>query len=387
MQLGTAESVPGELATGWFDATELPTGTPERLPVVVAEGEEDGPTLWITAAIHGNEVTGMAVAQDVMTGELAEEIRGTVVCLPNLNPAGLRRNSRTSYYDDEDPNRYFPDPDAEQTRPPSVQQLVDERIYEAFADSADALVDLHTAHVGSMPFLIRDRVLYGESEARRASESRAAEPRDWRTEAEARELAAELESLVEAFGMPVVNEYAAAEYTEQNLQRSTAGAALNNAGIPAFTAELGGHAVVEEDVRAAGVEGVRNVMRELGVLPGDPDPAAVGPEAPVEFPVKRAVHPHTDAPGIARHRVEAGDVIEAGDPIADICTPHGDRKTTAESDHDGYVLGRMHGVAAYENDALASLAVRDDGDLVVPRDPDAGDDDRTDSDAAADDSG
>ena len=370
MQLGTAESVSGELATGWLDVTDLPTGTAERLPVVIAEGEEDGPTLWITAAIHGNEVTGLAVAQDVMTDDLPDEIRGTVVCVPTLNPAGLRRNTRTSYYDDEDPNRYFPDPDAESARPPSVQQLIDERVYEAFADSADALVDLHTAHVGSMPFLIRDRVLFGESEAQRASETRAAEPRDHRTEDEARHLAADLESLVDAFGMPVVNEYAAAEYTEQNLQRSTAGAALNNAGIPAFTAELGGHAVVEEDVREAGVAGVRNVMRELDLLPGDPDPDAVGPEPPVDFPVKRAIHPHTDEAGIARHRVDAGDVVAEGDVVADVCTPHGDRKATVESDHDGYVLGRVAGVAVYENDALASMAVRDDGDLVVPRDAD-----------------
>jgi predicted deacylase len=354
MQVGTAESEPGELVTGWLDVTDLPTGTPERLPVIIAEGEEEGPTLWVTAAIHGNEVTGLATAQDVMTDELASEIRGTVVCIPTLNPAGLRRTTRTSYYDDEDPNRYFPDPDAESTRPPSVQQLIGERVFEEFAASADALVDLHTAHVGSMPFLIRDRVLYGEN----------------RTEEEAQNLAADLEAIVEAFGMPVVNEYAAEEYTEQNLQRSTAGAALNNAGIPAFTAELGGHAVVEEDVRAAAVEGIRNVMRELDLLPGDPDPSAVGPESPVEYPVKRAVHPHTDAPGIVRHRVEAGNVVEEGDVIADVCTPHGDRKATVESDHDGYLLGRMHGVAAYENDALASMAVRDDGDLVVPRDAD-----------------
>jgi predicted deacylase len=287
-----------------------------------------------------------------MTEDLPGEIRGTVVCIPNLNPAGLRRNSRTSYYDGEDPNRYFPDPDAESSRPPSVQQLVDERVYEAFADSADALVDLHTAHVGSMPFLIRDRVLYG----------------DERTESDARSLADRLESLVEAFGMPVVNEYAAEEYTDQNLQRSTAGAALNNAGVPAFTAELGGHDAVEEDTREAGVEGVRNVMRELSILAGDPDPSAVGPDAPVEYPVKRAVHPHAEESGIARHRVEAGDVVAEGDPVADICTPHGEPKATVESDHDGYVLGRTHGVAVYENDALASMAVRDDGDLVVPRD-------------------
>ncbi|GAA0228268.1 succinylglutamate desuccinylase/aspartoacylase family protein [Haladaptatus pallidirubidus] len=350
MNLGTAESAPGELVTGWFDVTDLPTGTPERLPVLIAEGEEDGPTLWITASIHGNEVTALAVAQDVMKENLESKIRGTVVCLPTLNPAGLRQTSRASYYHDDDPNRYFPDPGADGSRPPRVQELIDGRIFDAFEESADALVDLHTAQVGSIPFVIRDRVLYGSE----------------RTESEANQLADELERLVDAYDFPVVNEYAAEEYVEQNLQRSTAGWALNNAGIPAFTVELGGFEVVEEDTSEKGVIGLMNVMRELDMLPGDPEPTDLS--APVDFPVKRAVHPHTDTAGIVRHRVEAGDTFEKGDVIADIVTPHGDSKTRVESDHDGYVVGRYHGVSAYENDPVTSLAVRDDGDLVVTRD-------------------
>ncbi|MCO8243345.1 MULTISPECIES: succinylglutamate desuccinylase/aspartoacylase family protein [unclassified Haladaptatus] len=349
MQVGTAESKPGELVTGWLDVTDLPTGTPERLPVLIAEGEEDGPTLWITASIHGNEVTALATAQDVMKEGLESKVRGTVVCLPNLNPAGLRQTTRTSYYHGDDPNRYFPDPDADGSRPPRVQELIDERIFEAFAESADALVDLHTAQVGSIPFVIRDRVLFGTE----------------RTEDEAHELADELERLVDAYDFPVINEYAAEEYVEQDLQRSTAGAALNNAGIPSFTVELGGFEVVEEDTREKGVVGLLNVMRELDMLPGDPEPT--GLDTPVDFPVKRAVHPHTDTAGIVRHRVEPGDAFEESDVIADIVTPHGESKATVKTDHDGYVVGRYHGVAAYENDPVTSLAVRDDGDLVVPR--------------------
>jgi predicted deacylase len=351
MEIGTATAKPGELTTGYLDVTDLPTGTPERLPVVVAQGRDDGPTVWVTAGIHGNEATGVAVAQDVMAESLARRLRGTVVCLPVLNPAGLRRNRRTSYYHADDPNRHFPDPDAESTRPPKVQEVIDGRIFEAFADSADALIDLHTAQPRSMPFVIRDRVLYG----------------DQRDESEARDLADELNRLVDAFGLPVVNEYGAEEYTEQNLQRSTAGAALNNADIPAFTVELGGHGVVAEDAREAGVVGVYNVLRELDCLDGDPEPNDSVPAAPVEFPVKRAVHPHTDTPGVVRHLVEAGDVLEAGDPVAEVVTPHGEGKATVRSDHDGYVLARRGGLAVYENDSVASLAVRDEEGLVVAR--------------------
>jgi len=170
---------------------------------------------------------------------------------------------------------------------------------------------------------------------------------------------------VDAYDFPVINEYVAEEYVEQNLQRSTAGAALNNAGIPSFTVELGGFEVVEEDTRERGVVGLLNVMRELDMLSDEFEPT--GLDAPVDFPVKRAVHPHTDTAGIVRHRVEPGDTFEAGDVIADIVTPHGESKATVETDHDGYVVGRYHGVAAYENDPVTSLEVRDDGDLVVPR--------------------
>jgi len=355
MDLGTATAAPGELARGYLDVTDLPTGTPERLPVILAEGEDEGPTLWVTAAIHGDEVTGMAAAQDVMDERLPDTLAGTVVCVPTLNPAGLRRTTRTSYYHDQDPNRHFPDADAESARPPKVQELIDERVYDRIAESADALLDLHTATVGSMPFVIRDRVLYG----------------DRRDEAAAEALADDLADLVTALDLPVINEYAAEEYTEQNLQRSTAGAALNEAGIPACTLELGSHSVVEEDNRAAGVAGVYRAMVELGMLDVIPD-WADGPavDAPVDYPVKRHLGPHTDAAGIARHRVDAGDVFEAGDGVADVVTPNGEHRTTVEADHDGFVLGRWEGVAVYENDPLASLAIRDDGDLVVARDPD-----------------
>ncbi|MFW5896357.1 MAG: succinylglutamate desuccinylase/aspartoacylase family protein, partial [archaeon] len=300
-------------------------------------------------------VTGMATALDVMDEDLPKDLAGTVVCLPNLNPAGLRRNNRTSYYHNQAPNRHFPDADADATRPPKVQELIDKRVFDRFAEPADALLDLHTASVGSMPFVIRDRVLYG----------------DRRDEDEAETLAEDLGDLVDALGLPVINEYAAEEYTEQNLQRSTAGAALNEAGIPACTLELGSHSVVEEDNRAAAVAAVYRTMVDLGMLDSVPD-WADGPtvESPVDYPVKRHRGPYTETPGVVRYHVDSGDLIETGDSIADIVTPTGEHRTTVEAEHDGFVLGRWEGVAAYENDFLATLAVRDDGDLVVPRDLD-----------------
>jgi predicted deacylase len=356
MEVGTAEAIPGEMTTGSLTVTDLPTGSSERLPVVVAHGESSGPTVWITGAIHGDEVTGLAVAQDVMDRRLPAHLSGTVVCIPTLNPAGLRKNTRSSYYHDDDPNRYFPDPDVteeERSRPPRLQELIDGRIYEAFTDEADALLDLHTAQIGSEPFVIRDRVLHGEV----------------RSESDATDLSDEVGELAEAIGLPIVREYVVDEYTDQNLQRSTAGAALNNAGIPAVTLELGTHGVVDEPLRAVGVASCYRAMNAVGVLESLPPfaPATASRTGPVEYPVRRAVHPHTSTAGIVRHRVQPGDVVEQGDVIADIVSPAGEHRDTVETEHEGYVIGRYEGVAAYENDPVTSLAVRDEEPLIGPR--------------------
>jgi predicted deacylase len=385
--LGSASAPPGTLDRGRLPVAELPTGGSERLPVAVANGAADGPTLWLTGGVHGDEATGVAVVQDAIAAfeDSLADLAGAVVAVPVVSPAGLRRNARETYYADEDPNRHFPDADAESARPPKLQERIDARLYAAITGeepdeeggspddsgksavesagtnaAADALIDCHTAGVGSEPFAIRDRVLYG----------------DRRSESEAAALSAELGRLVDAFGLPVIREYPAAEYVEESLQRSTAGAVLNEAGIPAFTAELGAHSVVDDGLLAAGVAGAVGVAVELGLLDRETVPESVEApgsgvdSAPVEFPVRRFRGPTTDESGLVRHRVAAGDAFAEGDVLADVVDAAGAETATVTADRDGYVLGRCEGLAAYEGDPIGSLAVRDDGDLVVPRDAD-----------------
>jgi predicted deacylase len=225
---------------------------------------------------------------------------------------------RTSYYHGDDPNRYFPAGDADATRPPRVQEVIDRRLFDLVADSADALVSLHTSWVGSASYVIQPRVTYGRD----------------RTEDEADALATRLTDLTAAFGLPVVNQYERSREVAEGLHRSLSGAAVHEAGIPAFTPELGGRYVVEDDARRYGVEGLKNVARALGIVD---EPARSEPqlEAHTPSPRKRAVHPHTDTAGIVQYRVREGDVVDAGEPIADVVSPHGERKATVRTEQGG----------------------------------------------------
>lgn len=361
----------GEIYRGYLPVTELPTGTTENIPLIVAEGVDDGETLWLTGSIHGDEATGMAVCQDVVSEALVERLSGTIVSLPNLNPAGLRRTTRRSYYDDEDPNRQFPDVEyvtsdegpaecSSGSRPPSQQEVICRRLFDLFEDHADVLLDMHTASAGAFPFVIKDRVLYDRGLGR--------------TEADASALADEVEGIADAFGLPVMFEYEPEEYIDQGFQSSTAGAALNQAGIPALTVELGAHGIVDEALLAQGVAGVYRVMRHRGLIDDDgaafPDDLGSIPSPladPVETRVRRHVGPHASTPGVVRHEVSAGDVVEAGDTVARIVPPHGDPDAGSRitADASGWVIQRYDGLVRYENQPVAMMAVEDDGDRIA----------------------
>jgi len=84
--------------------------------------------------------------------------------------------------------------------------------------------------------------------------------------------------------------------------------------------------------------------------------------------VRRHVGPHAPptAAGIVRHEVAAGDVVETGDVVARVVPPDDapDEEIELTIDHDGWITHRYPGVSAYENSPVASLAIKDDNDVV-----------------------
>lgn len=348
MKIGTARAEPGEQATGYRTVTELPTGQPEQIPVVVINGSRPGQTLWVTGTIHGDEPAGIAAIHQLVSQVQPDSLAGTLVCVPGMNPAGLRTNSRTSYYHDDDPNRHFVSEDnkAEQ---PRVQERINERVYADIASMADAVVSLHTSWVATYPYTIQPRVTYGRHRSRSA----------------AAELCDTLTDLTAAFGLPVVNQFSQPMAEQRGLHNTLTGAAIAD-GIPAFTPELGGRFVVEKDALAAAVDGLWNVLATLEMVAESPTPVTEY-TLDADEQLTRLVHPHTDSAGLVKYRATEGDRIDQGQVIAEIRSPHGQIKAEIASDHAGYVLSRREKLAVYEGDPLFDLAVPDVDPLLVER--------------------
>jgi predicted deacylase len=351
---------PGQLVYGALEAVALPSGTSDNFPIIIAQGKYDGPVLWLTASIHGAEYTGILVIHHLLTDALVRRLRGTIVAVPTLNPAGLRTADRSAYYlRGQDPNRLFPGSSTRRLRtsletPFLPLEIAYQRLFDHIVRTANYLIDLHNYALGSIPFALRDPVYYRGVRDRPAAQQRQT-------------LVGEM---LTAFGHTVVNEFASAEYLKKNLHRSVSGAALNTAHIPAFTAELGGYMSVEPTYVAAAVGGIRNVLRWADMLDGEMEPITGVRQLSPGYAMRRAQHPFAPASGIVSYLVRAGDPVKSGEPVARLADiygrPVGENDGLICSELDGIVLGVSQGAVCYQGDPLLSLAIRDDSDLVVP---------------------
>jgi predicted deacylase len=358
LTLGTATARPGTIQYGRWEALGHPTGHAEFLPVLIAQGREEGPCLWLTAGIHGPEQAGPAVLYRLLTQALVDQMRGTLVAIPALNPAGLRTSQRQPYHVDKDPNRLWPDgkpkkpPDPDK-EPPSSLELAYARLYDEIVASADYLIDYHNAWTGSIPFSFRDRVLYREGEGHKAA---------------AEALSERQEEMLRAFGHTIIREFPAEKYIDEDLHRSTSAAVLLLDQIPAFTVELGGGQMPDPAIVAAAAAGTRNVMRWAGMLDGDPEPIEDVPVIDLGFPVRRCMTPRVTEACVVLHLVQAGDPVQEGDPVAEVRDvwgrPLGEGLLRAE--YDGFVMGRSHGIYFYPGEAVLGMAIRDEAPLVAP---------------------
>jgi len=98
--------MPGTAQRLSWSATELFEGVPVSTPVLVINGVLPGPTLCMTAAVHGDELNGIEIVRRIMHEIDPEKLSGAIIGVPIVNVQGFRRGSR--YLPDRrDLNRFF----------------------------------------------------------------------------------------------------------------------------------------------------------------------------------------------------------------------------------------------------------------------------------------
>lgn len=298
-----------------FEGLSLPT------PVLVVNGAENGPTLCLTAAVHGDELNGIEIVRRVLYGLDPDKLSGAVIGVPIVNLQGFRRNSRY-LADRRDLNRYFPgNPNG------SSASRIAYSFFNSVISHCDALVDLHT---GSF-----DRINLPQLRA------------DLRDK--------EIAKLTHNFGATVVLHSAGAPGT---LRRAAA-----ESGIPAATLEAGGPLRLEEDSVSHGVAGIQTLLNSMGMIKkfsfwGKPEPVYY-----------QSSWIRVNHGGILFSNVELGKKIKAGDVLGTVTDPITNVRHEIVSPHEGRIIGMalnqvmLPGFAAYH----IGIAAKDES-KVVPED-------------------
>ena len=307
--IGTTEIGPGEQASINLPVADLYTGTSLSMPVKVVNGRRAGPVLFVSAAIHGDELNGVEIIRRLLKRKALKSLRGTLLAVPVVNVHGFL-----------DQSRYLPDRrDLNRSFPGSPKGSIAARMAHTFLTEivarADCGIDLHTGA---------------------ANRSNLPQIRGNLDDARTLELAT-------AFGTPVV--------VDSRIRDGSLRECAAERGLPILVYEAGEALRFDEVSIRAGLRGIFKVMRHLGML-------APARKSRTIVPVVAASTSWVRAPasGIVTRKVKLGSRVETGDRMALISDPLGEAETRVAAPFDGIVIGRSTLPLAHEGDALFNVA-------------------------------
>ena len=313
---------PGESANIRYGISETYLGDPIRIPVTVVNGAKPGPTIFLSAASHGDELNGIEVVREVAHDWDHETLCGTLVCLPVLNVPGFLAQKRYLPIYDRDLNRSFPG-NEEST---SARRMA-HRIFRNFIEPCDYGLDFHTSTRG------RTNMLHV-----RANMDDPA-----------------VERLAYAFSSNVV---IAGEGPEGTLRREA-----TEAGVPTITIEMGEAHRFQRALIDRALTGVASVLAEFGCHE----------ESSVYWPGWRTVIDEpdektwlrADAGGIVDMKLGRGELVREGEVICSITNPfkEEDDIVTVEAPFTGLIVGVLENPVVYPGNPLCHLVALDDDTL------------------------
>lgn len=260
-------------------------------PILVARGEAEGPTLCVTAAVHGDELNGIESVRELMYSINTAKLKGTLVGVPIVNIQGFQRQSR--YLSDRrDLNRYFPgNPRG------SVAARMAHSFFHGVIKHCDKLVDLHTGsfHRTNLPQLRAD--------------------------------------LQNPDVLELTNGFGATTILHSSGGLGTLRRAASDAGIPAVTLEAGEPLRLQEDAVKHTVKALFTLMDTLEMynkrsIWGNPEPTYYS-----------STWVRADQGGILLSQVKLGRQVKKGSVLGTVTDPINNEQIEIIAPYTGRVIG------------------------------------------------
>ncbi|MCD8483768.1 MAG: M14 family metallopeptidase [Verrucomicrobia bacterium] len=289
--------------------SETYTSDDITMPIRVIRAKQPGPVIFVSAAVHGDEINGTGIVHDLMFNAPPKLERGSLILIPVVNVFGFENNNR--YMPDRrDLNRSFPG-NAEG----SLTSRMADVLMREIVRKCDYGIDLHTAAF--------QRTNYPNVRA------------DLRDPA--------VRDLATAFGCALVVD---GKGPEGSLRRAAC-----QEGVPTIILEAGEPYKIEPSVLEIGVQGIHNILIHLGMIEGQP----VLP--PYEARITKTTWVRASLGGILRFHVSAGDLVEAGQALASNYSIMGNARSVITSPVDGIILGMATMPAVKPGEPICHIAI------------------------------
>ncbi len=300
----------GERQTLELPVPSLYTHTDIELPVHVIHGKQNGPTLFLSAAIHGDEINGVEIIRRVLKNKSIGKLKGTLIAIPVVNIYGFI-----------DQTRYLPDRrDLNRSFPGSEKGSMAGRMAHLFLNEIVSKcthgIDLHTGaiHRENLPHV---RAVLDDEQTER---------------------------MARAFTSPVILN---TSIVDGSLRK-----AAEKLGTSVIVYEAGEALRFDEVSIRAGVRGIISVMRSLEMLP------ALKSKRKLADPIVARSSLWVRAPqsGILRVLKPLGSRIELNELLGFVSDPFGENEEEILSPIDGIIIGRLNLPLVNEGEALFHIA-------------------------------
>ena len=303
----------GESATVYFNVAKLHTQNKIDVPVIIERSKKPGPTVLMTAGIHGDEINGVEIVRQIIAKGINKPKRGTIICIPVINVFGFIHMDR-EFPDGRDLNRVFPG-----GKSGSLASRVAHKLITEIVPHADLIMDFHTG--GADRFnSAQIRIKKGEIV---------------------------LDELAGVFGAPFV-------YYSKNLNKSFRNTSYK-LGIPMLLFEGGKSFNIHPTITNTGVNGAKRVLNHLEML---------GSKFKVSKPKKSCVFISESKwirakySGMFKASTTINSKVSKGDLIGHITDPYGSFNHFVKAPNDGYIFNINESPLVYQGDAIFHISTK-----------------------------
>ena len=309
-EISGQQVAPGSRAQIDLPISILPDHTPVGLSLEVIHGKRPGPTMFVSAAVHGDELIGVEIVRRLLRAPQLKSLRGTLLVIPVVNSFGFLNRSR--YLPDRrDLNRCFPG---------HPSGSLGSRLAHIFLNDVvlrcDFGIDLHSAaiHRTNLPQV---RISPSDAVTRRMAAS---------------------------FAAPVV--------LTSPLRDGSLRAVAAAKGTPVLLYEAGEGLRFDEMAVRAGVAGILRVMHAEDMLPAK----GIAPSRRQSHVCSSSTWLRAPVGGLLRTFRAEGETVKQGDALATVSDPFGKTEEDIIAPHDGILIGRAILPVVNEGDAVFHLA-------------------------------